>query len=197
MIKKNELYHHGIKGQKWGIRRYQNPDGSLTDEGRKRASLRNRISKNIKTTDKANDIVRSLSDKEKELLGASKNEDWVVKEHELETSSNLAKRIVIENGDIPVSMFEIWDDGGPDGQIAIATRSGKEYRGQGNALKAAQKGLDWYNRYGKKSIKNLYWIAENSNTGSIKLAERLNFEKLDLENAPFKDPDFSYYRYRN
>lgn len=32
----NELYHHGIKGQKWGIRRYQNPDGSLTPEGRKR-----------------------------------------------------------------------------------------------------------------------------------------------------------------
>lgn len=32
----NELYHHGIKGQKWGIRRYQNPDGSLTEAGRKR-----------------------------------------------------------------------------------------------------------------------------------------------------------------
>ena len=32
----NELYHHGIKGQKWGIRRYQNPDGSLTDLGKKR-----------------------------------------------------------------------------------------------------------------------------------------------------------------
>lgn len=30
------LAHHGIKGQKWGVRRYQNPDGSLTDEGRKR-----------------------------------------------------------------------------------------------------------------------------------------------------------------
>lgn len=29
----NELYHYGVKGQKWGIRRYQNPDGSLTDEG--------------------------------------------------------------------------------------------------------------------------------------------------------------------
>lgn len=31
-----ELYHHGIKGQKWGVRRYQNPDGSLTPEGQKR-----------------------------------------------------------------------------------------------------------------------------------------------------------------
>lgn len=30
------LAHHGIKGQKWGVRKYQNADGSLTPEGRKR-----------------------------------------------------------------------------------------------------------------------------------------------------------------
>lgn len=32
----NTLRHHGIKGMKWGVRRYQNADGSLTAEGLKR-----------------------------------------------------------------------------------------------------------------------------------------------------------------
>lgn len=32
----NKLYHAGIKGQKWGVRRYQNKDGTLTDLGKKR-----------------------------------------------------------------------------------------------------------------------------------------------------------------
>ena len=36
MVRSEELYHWGIKGQKWGVRRYQNPDGTLTAAGRKR-----------------------------------------------------------------------------------------------------------------------------------------------------------------
>lgn len=34
----NELYHHGVKGQKWGVRRYQNYDGTLIKKGKELAN---------------------------------------------------------------------------------------------------------------------------------------------------------------
>lgn len=41
LVYSNDIYHHGIKGQKWGVRRYQNKDGSLTPKGEKRYSAGN------------------------------------------------------------------------------------------------------------------------------------------------------------
>jgi hypothetical protein len=51
-IVNGELYHHGIKGQKWGRRRYQNADGSLTPAGKKRYRRQ------------SDDDVSNMSDKE-------------------------------------------------------------------------------------------------------------------------------------
>ena len=36
------LMHYGIKGMRWGIRRYQNPDGTLTELGKNRQSILSR-----------------------------------------------------------------------------------------------------------------------------------------------------------
>lgn len=57
-----ELYHFGIKGQKWGRRRWQNEDGSLTEAGRRRYGTienYNRIHNRKKLSDMTDDEIRS------------------------------------------------------------------------------------------------------------------------------------------
>lgn len=57
----NELYHHGIMGMRWGVRRYQNPDGSLTPAGKKRYDDRPFTASNgLKVGKPKNAYVRTL-----------------------------------------------------------------------------------------------------------------------------------------
>ncbi len=58
-----ELYHFGIKGQKWGIRRYQNEDGSLTEEGRIRYGKFDKLSKATTELEKSYEPIKSTYEK--------------------------------------------------------------------------------------------------------------------------------------
>ena len=53
----SELYHHGILGQKWGIRRYQNADGTLTSAGKKRYG-----SESVKKISSTKGLARRMND---------------------------------------------------------------------------------------------------------------------------------------
>lgn len=64
----NVIIHYGIKGQKWGVRRFQNPDGTYTDLGKKRKSSRVFVSGSSKTQDPESKYYRQLPETVKSAL---------------------------------------------------------------------------------------------------------------------------------
>jgi len=64
-MEQNELQHHGVKGMKWGIRRYQNADGSLTSAGRKR------YGKGKKSSDKSETDAQKKAQTKKVIAGVA------------------------------------------------------------------------------------------------------------------------------
>lgn len=75
-MNENVLMHWGKKGMKWGVRRYQNKDGTLTEAGKKRYArdIRERTDKNDKNTNyDANRWVREDLERSKTLANESTN----------------------------------------------------------------------------------------------------------------------------
>ena len=126
-----------------------------------------------KTEDDVEEIVRSLSKKERKLMGFEKDDQ---KYKEPEEYKLLVKRFIEKVDGKAVAFFDIneYENGY---NVVVATRRGEQYRGKGYALKAIRAGIKWYDRNKRKLHKPLVWWAESDNIGSQKLAERAGFKR--------------------
>lgn len=96
------LCHHGIKGQKWGVRRYQNLDGTLTDLGKQHYSKRvNRLARDIyskafkKERKITSDVRTSAKTTGCKLYGL---------EHKLKTYDSISRKIVTDSKEKNISL---------------------------------------------------------------------------------------------
>lgn len=182
----DQLYHHGIDGMHWGVRRFQDKEGHLTPEGKIRYSTKI----TSKTTAKdANDIYSTLSADDKlKVIGGVKdapkeftnNKEYNAKEH--------VKSFMLKHGDIPVSIFDIWSEGNGDVAISVMTRSGDEFRNKGYAKKVVKKGMEWIDN--NPDILTAYWDVRKDNAASIALAKKSGFKQMVGEG---KDPAWTAY----
>lgn len=176
----SELMHYGIKGMKWGIRRYQNADGTRTSEGKRREYYRRRVQRELKYVDDVNDIVDSLSSDEKRKLGMkSTDKKWIEDGRREETTSNIAKTFVEYYEDTPVSMIEIWDKGNGTGEIAIATNP--KHRGTGATTRNINNAIEWFNSDRNKELRDLQWNNLKENPKSGQIAEKFGFGELETD----------------
>lgn len=94
----NYLAHHGILGQKWGIRKYQNPDGSLTEEGRKRYGV-NGERKSLGTRIKEDRAAKKKAKQRKAALEkARKAKEEKAKQEKLAKEYEEKKQEVLRSG---------------------------------------------------------------------------------------------------
>ena len=168
-----ELYHHGVKGMKWGVRRYQNKDGSLTPAGKKRQEV-DRI-----VEERDNIKLRSKTSKGSEVLLDHNHTPAFAKflaRHSDKVRETLkkSKSFKIKVGEEIVGEMDLYKES-PDSLnvVWVSVNSSNEGRGYGTA---AMKGAINYAR--QTGCKQVTLEVPGNSPNARHIYEKLGFKEV-------------------
>lgn len=209
----DSLEHYGIKGQKWGQRRYQNPDGSYTELGKERRRVgyeddvdakkekdANANANGIETTETTDEKFGGKAYKDmtrKELRAAKKRARHNEKERRAQREFNRDKRAAIEEGDISFISENISKFSNDEIDEAVVrynkmqTLKNLEAAKKNNGDQFVDKAIKMLEK-GSKASKAFTEIVNNFNDMSKKSAERkktqTDLDKAETELTWLKNP---------
>lgn len=104
----NQLYHYGVVGQKWGVRRYQNEDGTRTTAGKKRETQQTRSDDHIKSRESKSKAPTGLSNEELKKLNERLQLEATYKNlttEKIQKSESFVKRAIQSGGEQALTEF--------------------------------------------------------------------------------------------
>lgn len=104
----NQLYHYGILGQKWGVRRFQNKDGTRTPAGKRREKAFAKSEDHVKSRDFKSKAPGGLSNEELKKLNERLQLEETYKRltaEKLEKSESFVKKAILKGGGEALSEF--------------------------------------------------------------------------------------------
>ncbi len=141
----NKLYHHGILGMKWGVRRYQNKDGTLTSAGKKR-QLTNSDILVLKGVTKNGKAISAVQDKEPAIA------KWLAKYNiNMQNQIKNTKNMTLYDGDDQIGELQLFHES-PTSINVMWLGVRKKYRGNGYASATMKMVEDYARKVKAKQI---------------------------------------------